>query len=340
MNLISWILRPFRILFRLLKTAVGLAVIVGCFVSVTTAILIAVSSAAFMLVSSLVEGVLDLDTNRSRAQADLDRMGASHADEVASLTNEVEARDRRIASQADDIAAKERRIASQADQLVDLRASHADDVASMADEISLREGTIASQADELADLRTGQTVMYRGQPRLLREAVAETAESVSSRVVTSTTRNVASVFGEGLPLIGIAVAVTATGWEVKDACGVMEDMYELDIAMNPDHAVVGRPELCGMKVPTIGEVWAAILASPGATWDKMAQEYDDLPTKEMIWENIKASPGQLWGVLSALLADVAGWDWSALLDWPEDLIGGVGGLIPDWGSATVEDVQE
>ena len=120
---------------------------------------------------------------------------------------------------------------------------------------------------ELADTR----VTYRGQTRHAREAVKDTSGRLARRVTFASSRNVASVFAEALPFVGVGVILAATAWEINDSCEMMKDLRELDLAFNPDSATKGT-EVCGMEVPERAEVWKSIRESPAAAWNG-AQEY-------------------------------------------------------------------
>lgn len=145
--------------------------------------------------------------------------------------------------------------------------------------LASRADTLAAENARLATELENTRVTYRGDRMLAKEAVSDTSDRIASRVRTATARNTASMAGEALPFIGVAVIVGATAWEVHDACQMMKDLHELDVSFNPENAVVGA-EVCGTRVPTAGEVWATILESPGAVWDNMTGLYDGLAEME------------------------------------------------------------
>jgi len=156
--------------------------------------------------------------------------------------------------QADDLARLERRAARLSGELADSRAAQ------------------ARLARELRD----SPVTYRGKRIAAREAVKDTAERVARRTTFATSRNLASMAGEALPMVGVGVIVAATAWELSDACALMGEMRELDAAFNPNDPMTDD-EICGMKPPTRAELWASIKASPGAAWDTARGMYDSLP---------------------------------------------------------------
>ena len=96
-------------------------------------------------------------------------------------------------------------------------------------------------------------VNFKGQRRLVSEAVQETTETVSTRLVKATARSTSSVFAESIPYVGIGVIVAVTALELKDACDTMKDLHALDVAFNPE-AANDEGEVCGMRVPTKNEI--------------------------------------------------------------------------------------
>lgn len=125
---------------------------------------------------------------------------------------------------------------------------------------------------ELADNR----VIYRGQTRHAREAVKDTSGRLARRVTFASSRNVASVFAESMPFIGIGVIVGVTAWELNDSCEMMKDLHELDVAFNPDSAIEGT-EVCGMQVPDRDKVWQRIRERPSDVWKGARESMPDLP---------------------------------------------------------------
>lgn len=123
-----------------------------------------------------------------------------------------------------------------------------------------------------------KSVVHRGEKRLVNDLVRETTSRVAKRTLRGTTRTAASVFGESIPFVGVAVVVGVAGWELKDACDNLKDLHALDLALNPDGAIQSDvDEVCGLKVPSKEEVWAFVKASPGDAWDAAKATMPDLP---------------------------------------------------------------
>ncbi|MBU2941053.1 hypothetical protein Q8W25_03630 [Shimia thalassica] len=141
---------------------------------------------------------------------------------------------------------------------------------------------VASLSDEVAELRKPKVVRYRGQSRMLSEAVEDTAERVSRRTATAATRNAGSVFAEAIPIAGIAVIVGVTAWDLKDACDTMYDLHQLELAFNPGAAADPEAtEVCGLTVPTKDEVWGTVKSSPANAWSMAKDFVPDLPDLTM-----------------------------------------------------------
>lgn len=142
-------------------------------------------------------------------------------------------------------------------------------------EVSNRK--VAALEAEVERLKPRQ-VTYRGQKKLLEEAVADTTERVSRRTAVGASRNVAATFGEAVPMVGIGVVVAATVWELTDACETMKDLQALEVAMDPGKARADDvTEVCGLTVPSKEEIWAKMKTSPGEAWGKAKEAMPDLP---------------------------------------------------------------
>ena len=117
----------------------------------------------------------------------------------------------------------------------------------------------AGLLQEVAELKGAKLVTYRGNPRLIQDAVKDTSSRISRRTATGASRNLAATVGEAWPVAGIAVIATATALELHDACVIMQDLHELDVAFNPEVAFGTEAyEVCGMRVPTKQELLDAV----------------------------------------------------------------------------------
>lgn len=142
--------------------------------------------------------------------------------------------------------------------------------------VKLQENAALRQ--EVADLKAERLVTYRGNKRLIKDAVSDTSRRISTRTATGASRNLAATFGEAWPVAGAAVIVAATTAELYDACVIMQDLHELDVAFNPEAAFgADAQDVCGLRVPTAEEIWEKIKSSPGEVWRMATEALPGLP---------------------------------------------------------------
>lgn len=121
---------------------------------------------------------------------------------------------------------------------------------------------------ENARLRKVDAVTFRGRSTTIKEATQEILDRTMTRTTRSTLANVSSIPGESIPLYGIAIVLAATAYELKAACDNMTDLYDLQVALDPDTARSDdRSAVCALQIPTKQEVWVGIKQSPQAAWD-------------------------------------------------------------------------
>jgi hypothetical protein len=135
--------------------------------------------------------------------------------------------------------------------------------------VAAGEKYIGTLKQENLRLRDATTVTYRGQRKLVSEAVEDTTSRLGKRIVRDVARNTGSLVAESIPYIGIGVAVSVTTWEVSDACENMKDLYALAVALNPGSANdADKMSVCGTQVPTKEEILRKVKAAPGKVWEK------------------------------------------------------------------------
>jgi predicted RNase H-like nuclease (RuvC/YqgF family) len=252
------------ILAALLASSIALNVLIVAVGSVS-----AVASKVFegltgiaSVVSTLQDQVMDL-----KAQVDASRAEVDTKDrKLAELNAELNGKSDRIDLLEADIERAHAEVGSKESKIKNLEV----DLKSKSERVQLLEGEVES-------LRPRE-VSYRGKTSSLGEAVEDTTERVSRRTALGTSRNVAATFGESVPMVGIAVVVGATAWEIKDACDTMKDLHELEVALDPTRANdASVKEVCGMAVPTKEELWEKVKSSPGEAWQKAKIAMPDLP---------------------------------------------------------------
>ncbi|MGX0876989.1 hypothetical protein ACSSV4_001673 [Roseovarius sp. MBR-154] len=201
----------------------------------------------FSTLSSAVESIAGLRTVRAEHRA---RLG------------DLNSRNINLLSGIEELTDENKRLASELDET---QASYRKSVDALRDENQRLTKKLAENK-----------VTYRGKKKFAKEAVKDTSGRLAKRVTTAASRNVATVFAEALPVVGIGVIVGATAWEINDSCEMMKDLHELDVAFNPESAIDGT-EVCGMRVPDRGEVWRKMRDSPVAAWNGEKEYLPDLP---------------------------------------------------------------
>lgn len=83
-------------------------------------------------------------------------------------------------------------------------------------------------------------------------SVSRFSGQLTPRMAKLVGRNVSSLAAEAVPMAGIAVLVTVTGWDVYDACQTMKDLNQLNENLDLPH--VGDAAVCGVHVPTVDEI--------------------------------------------------------------------------------------
>ena len=136
-------------------------------------------------------------------------------------------------------------------------------------------GVVVGKSNLIPEFRT---VYYRGEERLLADAVLDTTKRISDRTSKGAIRNVQSITGEAIPVAGITVVLGVSALELKDACDTMTDLRALELAVDPD-APEGPAtvEVCGLKTPSRVQVLEAIKGAPVQAWETARNYIEDLP---------------------------------------------------------------
>ncbi len=183
-------------------------------------------------------------------------------------------------------------------ELSKARNAHADTKA----QLTTSQSDLKKVKTELIEAGKPRRVTFRGEKVSVEKATQATMGSLRKRTHQTAATNAASVFGESIPFYGIAVIVAATSFEIGMACKDMDDLYELQIALDPDSKISDdRDEVCGLQIPTREEIWAKIKSSPGAIWDETKQALkssgaaiSNLPTPNFsgIWQSALGGVGR------------------------------------------------
>lgn len=242
-RLIKYIFLPITLLLSLSKGVLTLLMVGSLALTLATV----TSSAVFSVLSSTAEAIIGPRTVRNE-----------HRDRVIKLETE----NSTLSARSDQLRHKNQTLSAELDE-TNARYSKRID--------ALRE------KNRLLTKQSADTkVIYRGKEQFAKDAVKDTSQKLANRVTIASSRNIATVFAEALPVVGIGVIVGATAWEINDSCEMMKDLHELDVAFNPDSAIDGT-EVCGMSVPDRADVWQKIRESPAAAWNRAKDDMPELP---------------------------------------------------------------
>lgn len=84
------------------------------------------------------------------------------------------------------------------------------------------------------------------------DAVQKASKRMASRTIAGATRNIASLPGEAIPVLGTALIIGVTTWDIYDFCENLKDLNELNAVF--EHQLEDQDKVCGMKVPTKEQV--------------------------------------------------------------------------------------
>ena len=148
-----------------------------------------------------------------------------------------------------------------------------------ADGLKKKNGKLVAEADGLKK-KNGKLVAEADGLKARNLTKNKAVEKITSRIADRTTRsatlNVAAIPVEAIPGVGIVAALAVTTWELTEACGIMRDMKELNIALGSAEPVADDA-VCGMEPPTKKQVWDTIKNSPGAAWKAVKEFGVNLP---------------------------------------------------------------
>lgn len=116
-----------------------------------------------------------------------------------------------------------------------------------------------------------------------RSLARRTSERVTRRVQRQAARGAAAVFGEAVPVAGVAIIAGSLAYDVKDACDTARDMAALDAAAtapaDPEaaHAAAEAEFACttlipgAADLPTAEDIVAAVTDAPITLWRDAAR---------------------------------------------------------------------
>jgi len=232
------------------------------------------ATVAFSSVALLVSGAYETLTGATAVVGSLRRDLDHKSKTVATMADELDISNQRVRGLQLDLDQKTTMVASMTDDL-EVRNQH---IKGLSKALTIKSKEVSNLTGEVAKLKQSSTVTYRGQQKLLSEAVKDFSARVSRRTATSAARNAGSVVAEAIPFAGIAAIVGVTAWDLNDSCETMKDLHELNVAFNPDLALAPDiKEVCGLEVPSSEEVWQMAKRSPRAGWENAKIHVNKLP---------------------------------------------------------------
>lgn len=139
----------------------------------------------------------------------------------------------------------------------------------------------------------------RGQIKKVRTVARTAAERTMKRSVKWATQSVATLPGKALPLVGAAVSVGVTTWEIKHLCDTIKDMNSIRREIDPSEATAdSKSTVCSMPVPSAKRIPSQIKISPRKAWEESKNFVSDLnfPT------SVRDFPAERWKDIKSILS--------------------------------------
>jgi len=87
-----------------------------------------------------------------------------------------------------------------------------------------------------------------------KRAVKKLSQKISKRMVLNVSRNILSVPGEAVPILGVGLMIAVTASDVLDACNTMKDMDAIMLTLGGEGKDSNTNKICGQTVPSEKEV--------------------------------------------------------------------------------------
>lgn len=133
-----------------------------------------------------------------------------------------------------------------------------------------RKSDVALATKKIADEKLALTLKHAAIEKQRSEVVKRFSTRLAQRTVVNVTRNVSSIPGEAIPIIGTTLVVGVTAWDVYDACETMKDIKQLQSGF--EQSVVDEKSVCGLHVPTKDEALAKVRSG----WKSAYKQSSDL----------------------------------------------------------------
>ena len=94
---------------------------------------------------------------------------------------------------------------------------------------------------------------------------------LASRTKRVAAKSIAAIPAESIPLIGVAVLIADTGYELYAACETVRDLDQLyaDLGMADETADDVMHSVCQPVLPDAGEVWDGVVENVDQWWESL-----------------------------------------------------------------------
>lgn len=152
------------------------------------------------------------------------------------------------------------------------------DVALATQELSRRNQVLKRQTDNLKKSIDKKSV-----------AISGFSQRMAARSVIATTRNLTSLSGQAVPILGVAVIAGVTAWNIHDSCETIKELNTLntELELQP-HLEKENQKVCGVDVPSKEEILAEVRENSFMAYEKarvvINQATDEMPNMPEIPE--------------------------------------------------------
>jgi hypothetical protein len=159
--------------------------------------------------------------------------------------------------------------------------SRKNDVALETEKLSRSNQTLKRQTDNLKKTIDKKSVAIKGF-----------SKRMVARSVAATARNLSSLSGQAVPILGVAVIAGVTAWNVHDSCETVKELNALntELALEP-HLEKDNQKVCGVDIPSKEEIltevqenWSAAYEEARIAINQAADKVPDMPEiPELSW---------------------------------------------------------
>ncbi|MCW1920134.1 hypothetical protein NX862_15345 [Rhodobacter sp. KR11] len=140
-------------------------------------------------------------------------------------------------------------------------------------------GKLVARHIELRQVRAELAVVSRAWLRA-REVVLRFGTVARRQMARWAGDKLSSLVGKAIPYAGTAVAVADVGLDLAMTCDLMKELDSLQLALVPTEATGAETsKVCGMKVPSVDEIWQMVKSSPARAWEASQAVLTSLPVQ-------------------------------------------------------------